>query len=509
MAIFKNGQEILKAVQNLNMNDFDIDNVSILDVDIIKGNVIGVEWNQTDDIWQRIDRNGDVISSISRSDFDGFYPWAGMRRVNLSVTGEINAVYGDDNYVNDGSNGRVMVQIPSFYAKSEMIVEGGKTKYRRWISDGALAGFEIPPGFYQRVDDPPADYIYVAAYEATLMDDAGTLKFDSKTGEQPWTGYNDNVKDGMFALTFNSGSTEFTVGETLTGAISGHTGDVVDWHLTGGSWGGTDAAGVVYLKQASGVFQAEDLNGSTGGANMASATGAGAGIHMDIEEARVYAENVGSGWGLINIHTLEALQILFVIEYGNMDSQGNIGEGIVDEAFDTGFAGEECGADSIDTQLGTNGTGSGTGANGLTPIAYRWVENLWGNIWSFIDGYEAVDAAYRILRRDGGWTNPGPAAWGVNDYETSIATPILTGGYISDVIFEDLLKYLFFASAVAGSSSTFIPDYWYAHDTGENNIAPAGGAWYYGVVAGLAGLYSHIDVTYSYRDIGGRCEFIA
>ena len=460
-------------------------------------------------------------------DFNNTSPWQDIVPCNVAPDGTVTNVGSP---TRDGSAGRTMVRIPKFWVKAdemkviagvewkqtldewerraEAISGDGIHSYKWYISPVSRPGFEVHPAFNQRIVSPPADYIYVAAYEATLMDDAGTLKLDSKTGEQPWTGYLTDVKDGMLSLTFNSGSTEFTVGETLTGATSGHTGDVVDYDVSSGTWGGGDAAGTVYLKQASGAFQAEDLNGSTGGANMASATGAGTGVHLDIEEARTYAENIGTGWGLINIHTLSAIQLLFMIEYGNMDSQSEVGKGITDKAGGTGFAGEECGADDIDNQLGTNGTGSGTGTDGLTPIAYRWMENIWGNVWSFVEGYEAVDAEYRILKRAGGWTNPGPSAWGVNDYETSVATPITTNGYVSNIVFEDLLKYLLIASVVAGASTTHIPDYWYAHVAAAANIALAGGFWHEGAYAGLAYLYSTGAVTISYRYVGARAEAI-
>lgn len=79
----------------------------------------------------------------------------------------------------------------------------------------------------------------------------------------------------LAALPYNSGSTEFTLGETVTGAISGAVGTVAYWTLTSGTWAGTDAAGVVYISTVTDPpFQAEDLTGSDGGVNMASATGA-------------------------------------------------------------------------------------------------------------------------------------------------------------------------------------------------------------------------------------------
>ena len=73
---------------------------------------------------------------------------------------------------------------------------------------------------------------------------------------------------------YDSGSTEFTRGEMLTGAISTDTGIVVSWTLTGGAWADGDAAGDVYVTNVDGDFQVENLDGDVGGANMAGATAA-------------------------------------------------------------------------------------------------------------------------------------------------------------------------------------------------------------------------------------------
>jgi len=89
-------------------------------------------------------------------------------------------------------------------------------------------------------------------------------------------GYN-NIKIYFVnaTLPYNSGSTAPTVGETITGATSGATAIVLSYTLTSGTFGGGDAAGVLTLANwDSTAFQAEDLNGSTSGANFASATAA-------------------------------------------------------------------------------------------------------------------------------------------------------------------------------------------------------------------------------------------
>ena len=472
------------------------------------GQVIGVEWNQTDDTWQRIDRNGDAVTNIIRSNFDSFYPWAGMRRVNLSTAGEVNAVYGDDNYVNDGTNGLVMVQIPMFHFKSEMILEGAKTKYRWWVADHAEPGFEVHPAFNQRVGDPPADYIYLGAYEADFVYDAtgGHAELHSRTGKQPWTG------GQIVEVDFDAGNNEPAISDDVSTPNDANW-FIVDYNVTGGAWATNDAAGKLWIRKpgddALGWLDNDVITNNTQANQLATCEftgGAKTALTLDIGDARTYAGNIGTGWGNMNIWTLSAIQMLFMIEYSNMDSQSEVGSGIVDKVSGTGFNGELTGADSIDTNVGANGTGAGTGTNGLTPIAYRWIENIWGNIWQFADGYNAVDAEYRIINRDGSGAFADLLAGG--NYEASIATPIVADGYISNVEYEDILKYFLLALAVVGSSSTYIPDYWYAHNSGQNNIPLAGGVWYDGANAGLAFLNSSGDVTSSFRDIGGRAEFI-
>jgi len=49
------------------------------------------------------------------SDFDKYPMYGGRTRCNVADDGTITAFYGDNNYVEDGSNGQVMVYQPKFY----------------------------------------------------------------------------------------------------------------------------------------------------------------------------------------------------------------------------------------------------------------------------------------------------------------------------------------------------------------------------------------------------------
>ena len=80
--------------------------------------------------------------------------------------------------------------------------------------------------------------------------------------------------DNCRKIGFDSGSSMFVIGETITSASSG-TGVVVNWSLDSGTFAGTDAAGFVFLENISGTFANDDqLDGSISGANCATEDGA-------------------------------------------------------------------------------------------------------------------------------------------------------------------------------------------------------------------------------------------
>ena len=232
---------------------------------------------------------------------------------------------------------------------------------------------------------------------------------------------------------------------------------------------------------------------------------------LDIEEARTYAQNIGSGWQQQNVWSLSLVKLLSLTLFGRPDLQRLVGRGVVDKDSGSGFNGENTGFDNVDQEITYRNlfTAMGTGDDGYTPIVVLGLENLWGNIWNFVDGYEAVDTEYRILARDGSWNNIGPAAWGSSDYETSQASPLTDDdGYIDDLEDEELLRGLLIPASTAGSDSTYIPDYFWSHDSGENNILQSGGYWNNGSEAGLGCLRSGTVVGSSYRHFGARLEFI-
>ena len=474
--------------------------------------IIGVEWNQINDRWRRIDEYGNAIRPTP-TDFNLHPIWGMMRRCTLAAAGTVNH-YGSnprgDGLDLTGADGRVMVEIPKFYVKSK---SPSANVYRLWISPSAHPGFVVHPAFVQR-GGAEKEHIYVGAYNADFeyyganaAYNAANEQLHSRTGKQPYTG----SADCIWSIPVDDLAFEPNIGNEVSTPTEGGF-FVVDYLKTAGAWGGGGAGdtAIIWLRKPGdatcGMLTAEVLTNNTQANVIGNTTAGPTGRVVTEAHCRTLAGNIGAGWGLFNIWSLSAVQLLFYTEYAGADSQTLVGRGIVDKAAGTGFNGEVNGFNSSDTNIGVNGTGSGTGVNGLTPIAYRGIENLWGNIYQFIDGYDALDAGYRIIKRTGTGVFANPI--GAGDYETSLAVPIVANGYISNIVYEDLLKYIFLATAVAGSSATYLYDYWYGHVAAQTNILLAGGSWNDGAAAGVGCRYSNYVAGYASRNFGARLEFI-
>lgn len=480
--------------------------------DDVADKIIGVRWNTGSDssALQQIDIDGNVITQKSHAWFDRHPVWGGMKRCTLTVDGV--PTFGADakgsNLALDGSAGQVMVRVPRYYIKSEK--SGNYLKW--WISPFPYPGFDLHPAFKQRGGAERAQ-LYVGAYLGGLaVNSSGTLYMLSATGKQPWTG------TCMGKLPFGNGVTEIAAGDTVVGTTSGKPCTVVAVHKVSGDWGDGSAAGFLYVKYPganwSNWTNSEDIQ--VGGVTRAATTGVGEALGLTRQNAETYCNNIGSTrWGCENIWTLDALTMLYLVEYANWNSQSTsvgIGRGVVDKVGGTGFAGENNGAKSADTNIGTNGTGTGTGTNGLTPIVYRGIENLWGNVNQFIIGIDVLDDAYSVLKRDGTGTPKCPMDAG--NYESSLAAPVLYNNpanpdsYAKDILYEDLTKYLVLPNLGGGSDSTYICDRISWHRAGKTNVFLVGGAWLATAGVGVGCRSAAGDTSYSSRDCGCRAEFL-
>jgi len=144
---------------------------------------------------------------------------------------------------------------------------GSSITYARWQSES----YDPETGPIKTYFEQPTFIATVLKASETDVDSSsgsveiGDSKFSFRVDE--FTDHSDYEY-----LSFTSGSTEFTVGEILTGATSGAFGTVVNYYLLGsggGAWADNDAVGVVWLSGRAGTFEAENLNGSIAGSDCA------------------------------------------------------------------------------------------------------------------------------------------------------------------------------------------------------------------------------------------------
>lgn len=112
-----------------------------------KGNLYGIKRkvnDNTSSAWERIEDSIGLVANATKNgeavqnDFDSRYPWSEIISYNYDVTNKkINAYYGDPTFKFDGTNGEVLTRIPEFYWKRE-IIDGYEYIY---IADYAIAGF--------------------------------------------------------------------------------------------------------------------------------------------------------------------------------------------------------------------------------------------------------------------------------------------------------------------------------------------------------------------------------
>nr|WP_321349787.1 hypothetical protein [uncultured Methanoregula sp.] len=304
---------------------------------------------------------------------------------------------------------------------------------------------------------------------------------------------------------------------------SGQSGNYLYWWISPFAWPGFEPfyshcqrGGKWRDTIYGGAFEACDLGGGANrklGSRTNQTPMTGASETFTLTNAETYANHHGPGWGITNFWTQNYDQLLYLIDYANWDSQTVLGRGIVDKASGSGFAGEKTGFGNINSRLARNGTGTGAGTNGLTSIAWRGKENPHGNTWEFIIGFNSVNTAYRILRRDGKGTPAETLAAG--SYESSVAAPITTSSspyyvynYVKGILYEPLTKYGFIPNNITGGSAgTYLTDYFYSHYYGATCVLLVGGTWYSGSVAGLAYRHSYNAVGNSDRSIGARLEY--
>lgn len=393
------------------------------------------------------------------ADFDKFTMYGGRKRCNVLDDGTIVAYYGDEGYMEDGSNGQVMVYQPAFYYKvvplkleknSDSGIGYHLRKANYYVSSKPKAGFKLHPAFYDE-NGNAINYILFSADEGSMYDVSAKAYV------------NDNVDESI-------------------------------------------------------AYEDGDLLCSVAGKKPISGLRKGIGSKSNLE---TMANNRGAGWHLETIEAISANQLLMMIELGMMNSQTGIGQGVVSITDNTSYNCSSLTGSTADLGNGTGqaketvneigGTQTIETANGKVSVSYRGVENPYGNIWKHVQGVN--------IWGDGSMGGGQPyVANGFTFNESTHSdnyapvgfTIANKSGWIKAMGYgSGQYDWLLMPSEIGGSSALPVGDFLYATpNLNGSRIVELGGGWRYGDYAG--GFYQIANGTVGdrSRSVGGRLMYV-
>lgn len=201
------------------------------------------------------------------------------------------------------------------------------------------------------------------------------------------------------------------------------------------------------------------------------------------------AKMIGNRFHLYDFATYCAIIWLYLVEFADWNCQSKIGRGYVDGNMSTINSG---GTDSM-----TFHTGRASGTDGQTAVQYRGIENLWGNVFQWVDGFNVNNGTAYYC------TDPSKYADDTLTGYINIGR-LTRPGFIKDLTVTD--NGLLIPKTTGGSQTTYIPDYMWA--SAGWIVLCVGGTLNSSLYAGLLCFRASVASSYSSFDISARllCE---
>lgn len=207
-----------------------------------------------------------------------------------------------------------------------------------------------------------------------------------------------------------------------------------------------------------------------------SQTGRFPSVNVNRTTQRYWVGNISKRIHLYDFVTYCAVIWLYVVEFADWNSQSKIGRGCVDYQAIADNNVDDVPVKSGGTDSMTYHTGRAAGTDGKTAVQYRWIENLWGNVFQWVDGININGATAYCC------TDPSKYADDTSTGYTNIGTLSSPGsGWINGLTVTD--NGLLIPKMFGGSETTYIPDnMWSPSGWGALRV---GGHWSLGAQAGL------------------------
>ncbi len=361
----------------------------------------------------------------------------GMRRCTLLDNGSVNYyldtfnsnLKADGTFADlSGADGQVMVEIPKFYTKRELV--GTETTW--FISNLPQTGYTVHPAFIK--DGVEVNYRYYSAYDACVFSNSGSNYISGL-----------NLDNPASLISFPNDK----------------------------------------LSSVSGIYPM---------------------VGVTRPNFRLLAANRGAGWTMGDFWLVNAIQMLFLIEYQTFNSQAVLGTGNVNGSYFAGSANQNdsphtiAGASNLWGSLSTDGSQPSAGQKpGIAYMSYRGVENFFGNCWNWTDGFNINDRQAHVsnshsLFNDTSLTTNGYIALG-----TTMPT---SNGWVTG---HQNIDNAYLPDGIGGSSSTYWTDF-YFQNTGLR-VALFGGSASVVLTAGAFCWNLVFGASFLDRSSGARLAF--
>lgn len=166
-------------------------------------------------------------------------------------------------------------------------------------------------------------------------------------------------------------------------------------------------------------------------------------VNTSLENFINYAHNRGSGYEIMAFYQWTYVQALYVMKYGNLNSQAALGKGYVN-----GSTKQNTGVTN------TNGMCYGNPNSGIDRVKLFGLEDLWGNVYQFISGLYCDSNKNLLTTTDNFGVNKSASAW---EYNVSSGTTNSLNGYATES--QGTNNGGFVSKVANGSSTTYYSDY--------------------------------------------------
>lgn len=413
----------------------------------------GVDFDFTTGKAQRL---GASIGKAPGADFDAARMYGGRKRCNLTDDGTVVAYYGEEGYSETGALNTTLVKNGKTYAAGtpvQVMVEQPKFYYK------------VEPVDLEPIEGGQGHHIRRARWWVSEYAQPGFRVYPSflrRGVEYDFiyaSAYEASIYDKKKAAYYYEDENVFTATPSST--------------LTLSSIAGT--------KPASGA------NGQM----------------LNRANARVLAANRGEGWQLIDCLSLNATELLMLVEYASFDSKKVIGKGVVNKEVGEGGSGAE--KTGRTAHLG-NTSGSGGPDDGFSSVTYRGEENLWGNIWKLVDGLNfECSGINAVWWSDGEYQDDYKGA----PYRNTGFTLCKENGFTSAFAYSEECDFMFLTSEVKGTEEGPVGDYFKQNNTFEGwQSSMFGGRWCQKTWPGLFFWYADLATGRASSNISARIMYL-